>query len=268
MKYGTWNTWTDVMKLPAETADDVLKEYTGLEVRQTAGVGRYMLSYVPETDCYYMFRGDTNRQGAPVFLYGWEKDEVVSLFYEGFTFGHDRSLQGIYRVTLRLTPGDWRFVSNEFCQVEQGRLTYVAEPDDWNPEEGEENTGWLLPEADETLSADSLTAAVDRVRGRYRNREEYALSFGYTGGSPEPFYGFIIGACEDGSTEAYFLGGDGTVVPLPVPSHIPPDEVFYDANSTLLCQFSCGEETEDGYRGRSWTFLVPTGELFWRDYSW
>ena len=109
---------------------------------------------------------------------------------------------------------------------------------------------------------------MDRVRGRYRNREEYALSFGYTGGSPEPFYGFIIGACEDGSTEAYFLGGDGTVVPLPVPSHIPPDEVFYDANSTLLCQFSCGEETGDGYRGRSWTFLVPTGELFWRDYSW
>ena len=66
---------------------------------------------------------------------------MVSLFYDGFTFGHERNLDGVFRVTLRLTPGDWRFVSNEYCQVENGRLTYVAEPDDWMPGGGEQNVG-------------------------------------------------------------------------------------------------------------------------------
>lgn len=268
MEYGSWNTWTDADKLPAEILDDVLKDYLGVPLSEMSGVGLYMLSYVPETDCYYHFHGDTNRRPDPIFLYGWEKDEEVSLFYDGFAFGHERNLDGVFRVTLRLTPGDWRFTANEYCQVENGRLTYVAEPDDWMPESGEKNVGMDVPQADENLSMRGLEAALDAVRSRFAGKEEVGLASCYTAGDAEPLYCFIIGTTPEGKTEACFVGGDGSVLPMPVPEDVPADEVYYEAESALLCQFSCGRETEDGYAGRSWSFLVPTGELFWYDYSW
>ena len=268
MEYGSWNTWTDVDKLPAEILDDVLRDYLGVPLSEMSGVGTYMLSYVPETDCYYHFHGDTNRQPDPIFLYGWEKDEVVSLFYDGFTFGHERNLDGVFRVTLRLTPGDWRFVSNEYCQVENGRLTSVAEPDDWMPGCGEQNVGMEVPQVDESLSMRGLGAALDMVRSRFAGKEEDGLTSCYTAGDEDPLYCFILGTTAEGNTEAYFVGGDGSVLPMPIPEDIPTGDVYYEAESTLLCQFACGRETEDGYEGRSWSFLVPTGELFWYDYSW
>lgn len=268
LRYGTWNQWTDVDKLPAEVLDDVISDYTGLRLEETNRVGMYMLSYVPETDCYYNFHGDTNRQPDPIFLYGWQQGDDVALYYEGFAPGASRWLEGLFRVTLRLTPGDWRFTANEYCQVENGAVTYVSEPDPWHPEtDGSGNVTVEIPRRDEELSMRGLEPALDMVRSRFADKEEDALSYCWTAGSEEALYCFMLGTTAEGKTEAWFVGGDGSVLPLPVPEDIPADEIYYETEPLLL-QVYYSRYFEDGGVSSSLSFLVPTGELFIRDQPW
>ncbi len=264
-EYGSWNSYTDVLKLSAEEIDEALKDYIGLTLAETRRVGMYMLSYVPETDCYYTFRGDTNRQPDPIFLYGWRQGDSVALFYEGFAYGYERNLSGIFRVILEQTPGDWRFRSNEFCETGGRWVNYVAEPDDWFPEQEKTPVEIIVPTPDPALSAGDMATARENVRavleeGTLRDAaEEYSTGV--------DSYDCLLGK-EGETTAIFFLGADGTVIRLPLREGLEPEDIWVDL-SALLLQYTWTQVEEDGGgHGVNSNFLIPTGELFSSAFEW
>ncbi len=265
MKYGYWIIWTDVDKLPAEILDEDLKIYLGLTLEEMSGVGLSRLDYVEETDCYYHFHGDTNRMADPVFDWGWRQGDFVSLFYPSYVPGENEWMEGEFRVVLEQTPGDWRFRSNEFCRVDGDEVTYVADPvSDYvsHPLDVTVTT----PEAVEGLSAGDMATALGAVQERFAEGGQEAYDTCYVSG--EPYYAFLMGLTAAGEREAYFIGADGTVLSLPVPAEIPPEQIFYSAESTLLLTLSYSRSGESGGQNWEYTLLVPTGELFMTTYTW
>jgi len=264
MEYGVWNSFVDVLKLSSEEIDEALKDYVGLELSETNGVGMYMLSYVPETDCYYMFRGDTNRMPDPIFLYGWKNGDQAALFYEGFAYGHGRNLGGIFRVVLELTPGDWRFRSNEMCDTGGRWVSYVAEPDDWFPEQEDIPVELSVPEPDDALSAGDMASARENVRAVLEAETVRDAAEDYVFGIDS--YDCLWGK-EGENTAVFFVGADGTVIRLPIREDVPPEEVWVD-QSSLLLQYTWSQAEEAGGHSVNSTFLIPTGELFVSDIHW
>ncbi|MBR4703533.1 MAG: hypothetical protein IKO91_06790 [Oscillospiraceae bacterium] len=264
LEYGMWNSFVDVLKLSSEEIDEALKDYVGLTLAETSGVGMYMLSYVPETDCYYMFRGDTNRMPDPIFLYGWKDGDQVALFYEGFAYGHGRNLSGVFRVVLEQTPGDWRFRSNEMCDTGGRWVSYVAEPDDWFPEQVETPVELSVPEPDAALSTGDMTSAKENVRAILEAETVQDAAEDYVFGIDS--YDCLWGK-EGDATAVFFVGADGTVIRLPVREDIEPDSIWVDMSSLLL-QYTWSQEEETGGHSVNSTFLIPTGELFVSDIHW
>jgi hypothetical protein len=267
MEYGSWSTWTDADKLTRSEMDEVLKDYLGLSLDQMSGYGLYRMNYVEETDAYYHFHGDTNRMGDPVMDWGWKQGDFVTLFYEGVASGEGSWFQGEFKVVLEQTPGDWRFRSNEYCRIDGSTVTYIAEPDtftgDWEPAPV---TVYEL-ETDKTLSASDPDAALANVRERYGDSAEEAISVCWTDGSDVPLYIFIMGLTYAGDTEAYFVGGDGSVAKLPIPADIEPGSVYYETEPLLMTLYY-GREEGETYTSWTYTMLIPTGELFESVSSW
>jgi hypothetical protein len=262
LEYGSWSTWTDADKLSREEMDEILKDYLGLGLDEMSGYGLYRMNYVAETDAYYHFHGDTNRMGDPVMDWGWKQGDFVTLFYEGAASGESSWFQGEFRVVLEQTPGDWRFRSNEYCDVTGDTVTYVADPDtfvgDWEPAP----VTMTMLEADEALSAADFDTAVANVRARFADGVEEAYSVcPAPGGGDAPYYAFLLGLTYAGDTEAYFVGGDGTAAKLPIPADIVPGEVYYETE-TLLMTLYYGKESGDSYTSWTYTLLIPTGEVF------
>ena len=263
LKYGTWNVFTDVLKLSAEEIDGTLKDYAGITLAETNGVGMYMLSYVPETDCYYAFRGDTNRSHDPIFEYGWREGDTAVLFYQGSCTGDSRYLTGLFRITLEETPEGWRFLANEFCEMRGSWVDYVAEPDPWHPEPEEIPVELSLPEEDPALSAGDRASAGENIlalleAGSVRDAGDNAYS--------DPGYDVLWGTLE-GETAVFFIAGDGTVVPLPVRGDPEPESLSAD-RSPLLLMYTWSRAEETGGYGVNSCFLIPTGELFVSEFHW
>ena len=163
---------------------------------------------------------------------------------------------------LEQTPGDWRFRSNEYCDVADGTVEYVADPDTYvNDREHAPVTVTTL-EADEALSAADFDTAAANVRARFADGEEEANSVcPSTDGGDTPYYMFLLGLTYAGDTEAWFIGGDGTAAKLPIPADIEPGGVYYESDSLLLV-YSYGREEGESYTNWAYTLLIPTGELF------
>ncbi len=264
MEYGTWNSYVDVLKLSSEEIDEALTDYVGLTLAETSKVGLYMLSYVPETDCYYLFRGDTNRMADPVFLYGWKAGDQAALFYEGFAYGSGRDLSGVFRVVLEETPEGWRFRSNEMCETGGRWVNYVAEPDDWFPEQEPVPVELSLPEPDEALSAGDMASAKENVRALLAEERRFDAAVDYSFGIDS--YDCLWGK-EGESTAVFFVGADGTVLRLPIREDVEPDSVWVDMSSLLL-QYTWSRSEETGGFSVNSTFLIPTGELFVSENHW
>ena len=184
------------------------------------------------------------------------------MFYQGAASGESSWFQGEFRVVLEQTPGDWRFRSNEYCDVKDGAVEYVADPDTFVGEWEHAPVNVTTLEADETLSAADFDAAAANVRARYADGAEEAFSVcPAPGGGDTPYYAFIMGLTYAGDTEAYFVGGDGTVAKLPIPADVAPDTVYYEVEQLLLTIYY-GIEDEETYTSWTYTLLIPTGELF------
>lgn len=104
------DTLPDCARYKATTADmdGVLKEYTGLTVAETNGVGLENFTYLPDYDAYYWAHGDTNYFINVQIAAGERAGSTIRLYYED-TFHVD----GWKCVTLEAQDdGSYWFVSN------------------------------------------------------------------------------------------------------------------------------------------------------------
>ena len=104
------DTLPDCARYKATTADmdGVLKEYTGLTVAETNGVGLENFTYLPDYDAYYWAHGDTNYFINVQIAAGERAGSTIRLYYED-TFHVD----GWACVTLEAQDdGSYWFVSN------------------------------------------------------------------------------------------------------------------------------------------------------------
>ncbi len=105
------DTLPDCARYKATTADmdGVLKEYTGLTVAETNGVGLENFTYLPDYDAYYWAHGDTNYFINVQIAAGERAGSTIRLYYED-TFHVD----GWKCVTLEAQDdGSYWFVSNQ-----------------------------------------------------------------------------------------------------------------------------------------------------------
>ena len=105
------DTLPDCARYKATTADmdGVLKEYTGLTVAETNGVGLENFTYLPDYDAYYWAHGDTNYRGNVTFTAGEREGGTIRLYFEDFHYGS----YGTECVTLQAQEdGSYWFVSH------------------------------------------------------------------------------------------------------------------------------------------------------------
>ncbi len=109
-------------KMTAEKMDDILREYTGLNLAQTNMVGLDKFTY--EDGVYYWAHGDTNYPGDIEILYGTREGSTVRLYHHGWNSGSDwycTTLEdwadediGPYGAEEGKSP--YWFVSNQACE--------------------------------------------------------------------------------------------------------------------------------------------------------
>ncbi len=72
---------TDVTPIPKASMDNMLKQYTGIELFDTNKVGLDNFKYLEEYDCYYNLHGDTNYYGSVEFVFGTQTGDRIALSY-------------------------------------------------------------------------------------------------------------------------------------------------------------------------------------------
>lgn len=71
----------DTSRIPVEKMDQVLQQYFGITLEETAGVGLDNMPYWEETNCYYSYRGDTNSTKAALYSGTKTEDGTIVLYY-------------------------------------------------------------------------------------------------------------------------------------------------------------------------------------------
>ncbi len=72
---------TDVTAIPAQSMDDMLEQYTGIDLFATNKVGLDQFKYLEQYDCYYNLHGDTNYYGDVDFVSGTQTGDRIALSY-------------------------------------------------------------------------------------------------------------------------------------------------------------------------------------------
>lgn len=114
---GVWDEFAfhlDIIRLPAEQMDAVLREILGLSLQQTEKNGLEEMAYWPEGDCYYLFHGDTNACQVLVYSAGTRPDGTVRMVYSYGNF--DAGLSALPERVAVLRPrtgGGYTIQSNQ-----------------------------------------------------------------------------------------------------------------------------------------------------------
>lgn len=158
-------------KMTAEEMDDILREYTGLNLAQTNMVGLDKFTY--EDGVYYWAHGDTNYPGDIEILYGTREGSTVRLYHHGWNSGSEwycttlEEKRGWRAESSRPTDGEespYWFVSNQACEKPVIPTPLPA----WEPEKTVSLTG-LKPY---TAPAVTVEPHVGDFDNSYENRLE------------------------------------------------------------------------------------------------
>jgi hypothetical protein len=119
-----WGTAPDCVctKISRANMDAVLREYMGLALAETDGVGLENFTYLEAYDAYYYFHGDTNYRLTITFSRGEWQGDLIRLYYND-TFMAD----GNKVLTLREKNGNYLFIANQIDT--SNPVTSVADPE-------------------------------------------------------------------------------------------------------------------------------------------
>ena len=97
---------TDCMVITGDEMDEVLKKLFGLSLDELSGVGMESLYYVPDTDRYFHFHGDTNAMTARLTDGVWLDEDTVEVHYAG-------GFNEVCTAVLENRDGHWLIRSNQ-----------------------------------------------------------------------------------------------------------------------------------------------------------
>ncbi|WP_409968419.1 hypothetical protein RFF05_00265 [Bengtsoniella intestinalis] len=98
---------TDVTPIPKTSMDDMLEQYTGIDLFASNKIGLENFKYLEEYDCYYNLHGDTNYYGTVEFVSGTQTGDQIALSY------YNSWQQADYILTLvDYGGGDYKIYSN------------------------------------------------------------------------------------------------------------------------------------------------------------
>ncbi len=121
----------DTVRIPAQEMDRVLKQYFGITLEETAGIGLANFLYIEGQDCYYHSHSDSNLSFWVVTMVEEMGDDVWRVKYErNPDYGGAKSPGAI---TLRLVEDQWQVLSNvsmegELTQAQIDQVNAAFEP--------------------------------------------------------------------------------------------------------------------------------------------
>ena len=232
--FGEWDEGWGAVKLPRSEMEAVLQKYLGLGMNDTARRG-FDWPYAPGSDAYYAINAGSNAFSLAGFLYGYAKEEELSLFYMvNFKYYDERTGQpvypreGIFRVVLRREGESVRFLSNLRALSNGTDSAYESPelqepyPDDLATYAGRDVTV-IAPEPEVFESYEAAQAATDEID--FRMGEEINDTFHRLLEREYPGYGTLVygelstGTIHGSYSYLYFITEDGRRYELPTPQY-------------------------------------------------
>ncbi|MGM9640358.1 MAG: hypothetical protein ACI3V3_03230, partial [Faecousia sp.] len=102
----------DITRIPTARMEEVLQQYLGLSLEDTAGVGLEDLTYWEDADCYYLSHGDTNAIQILVHSAYIQPDGTIQMYYCNGNFVREAEAEPERMAVLQPTDDGYLILSN------------------------------------------------------------------------------------------------------------------------------------------------------------
>ncbi len=103
----------DVRKITAGEIDDILREYTGISLKDSKGKGLERFIYLPEYNAYYISTGDVNQAIKYTVTAGYRTDDGEYVLWYDLNENKSTDENQYAKVTLKKEDDRYIFVSNK-----------------------------------------------------------------------------------------------------------------------------------------------------------